>query len=174
MLNVLNIIKVNNLNHDESLICEKATDIFGKGIQCIVAIEEFAELTKELCKIIQSNPKHCLDQVNKYITNYIENINDFSACIKDCCKNIRKLYLADISHSSITLDKSNDDHVSEELADVDIMMEQLMYIFNPLDSKIKSFRAAKLKKLKERLEMLDIRNDKRSDPKKAESDPIQK
>lgn len=82
-------------------IFEKAIAVYGKSLQKQVAIEEMAELTKEICK-------------------------DFRG-------------------------KGNKDNIIEEIADVDIMLRQLMIIYNIEPSELHDAETNKLIRLSERL-----------------------
>lgn len=82
-------------------ILEKAIETYGADLQKQVAIEEMAELTKEICK-------------------------DFRG-------------------------KDNKDNIIEEIADVDIMLTQLMIIYNIKPYELDEVKTNKLVRLNERL-----------------------
>lgn len=82
-------------------IFEKAIETYGADLQKQVAIEEMAELTKEICK-------------------------DFRG-------------------------KGDREHIIEEMADVAIMFEQLMIMYNISESELATVTSNKLIRLEERL-----------------------
>lgn len=82
-------------------IFEKAIETYGVDLQKQVAIEEMAELTKEICKEFRG--------------------------------------------------KGNREHIIEEIADVDIMLQQLMIIYNIEPSELHDAETNKLIRLSERL-----------------------
>lgn len=82
-------------------ILEKAIEVYGADLQKQVAIEEMAELTKEICK-------------------------DFRG-------------------------KGNRDNIIEEIADVEIMLTQLMIMYDIKDWELSGEMASKLARLSERL-----------------------
>lgn len=82
-------------------ILEKAIETYGADLQKQVAIEEMAELTKEICK-------------------------DFRG-------------------------KGNKDNIIEEIADVSIMLAQLMIIYNIKPYELDDVKINKLVRLSERL-----------------------
>lgn len=82
-------------------IFEKAIETYGADLQKQVAIEEMAELTKEICK-------------------------DFRG-------------------------KSNREHIIEEIADVDIMLQQLMIMYDITIDEILNAVGIKIARLDERL-----------------------
>ena len=48
--------------------------------------------------------------------------------------------------------KNNETCIAEEIADVEIMLEQLRYIFGDIDSKIKEYKEIKIERIKKILE----------------------
>lgn len=82
-------------------ILEKAIEVYGADLQKQVAIEEMAELTKEICK-------------------------DFRG-------------------------KKNKDNIIEEIADIEIMLTQLMIIYNINPYELDEVKINKLVRLSERL-----------------------
>lgn len=82
-------------------ILEKAIEVYGADLQKQVAIEEMAELTKEICK-------------------------DFRG-------------------------KGDREHIIEEMADVTIMFEQLMIMYNISEIELTTVTSNKLIRLEERL-----------------------
>ena len=80
---------------------KKAIETYGGLLQMIVAIEEMAELTKELCKQLRG--------------------------------------------------RDNLEQIAEEIADVNITLAQQQILFD-CAGKVKSYEAAKLERLRERLE----------------------
>lgn len=90
-----------NLQSGEHDILREAVDTFGPEHQQIIAIEEMAELIKELCK-----------QYRGF---------------------------------------ENQEHVTEEIADVDIMLEQLILIFG-CQANVDSEKVRKIERLKRRIE----------------------
>lgn len=84
------------------MILSKAIRKYGADMQQVIAIEEMAELTKELCKYKRG--------------------------------------------------QDNFDHIAEEIADVEIMMEQLKIMFNAHEE-VDTYKAKKLKRLEERLNL---------------------
>ena len=85
---------------------KKAIDTYGNMMQIIVAIEEMAELTKELCKQLRG--------------------------------------------------RDNLQEIAEEIADVNIMMEQQQIIFDCAE-RVKDYENAKLQRLRGRLEAEEAR-----------------
>ena len=82
-------------------IFEKAIETYGADLQKQVAIEEMAELTKEICK-------------------------DFRG-------------------------KGDREHIIEEIADVDIMLQQLMIMYDINATEFSETRVSKIRRLEERL-----------------------
>lgn len=82
-------------------ILQSAINVYGEQPQMIVAMEEMAELIKELSKYIRG--------------------------------------------------ENNLEHIAEEIADVEIMIEQLKLIFNCFDE-VEKWEEKKLKRLEKRLE----------------------
>lgn len=83
-----------------NMILSKAIRKYGADMQQVIAIEEMAELTKELCKYKRG--------------------------------------------------QDNFDHIAEEIADVEIMMEQLKIMFD-CNRQVEVYKENKIKRLAERL-----------------------
>ena len=83
-------------------ILQAALSRYGGTMQMVVAMEEMAELTKEISKHIRG--------------------------------------------------ADNDDHLAEEIADVRIMLDQMMILFDCTAS-VKIYEAAKMERLRDRLEV---------------------
>lgn len=85
---------------DTNIIYDRALHKWGAANQMVVALEEMAELQKELCK------------------------------------NMRGI--------------GNTEHIAEEIADVQIMLEQMILLFDVEDT-VEEYKKAKLRRLEERL-----------------------
>lgn len=103
-------------------IYRAAIEVFGGDLQVAVAIEEMAELTKELCKAQ------------------------------------RKLFEIEMLLGDGEID--NHDEIAEEIADVQIMMEELMLLFG-IPTEVQAARKRKLERLEMRIEK--AREERRSD-----------
>ena len=103
-------------------IYRAAIEVFGGDLQVAVAIEEMAELTKELCKAE------------------------------------RKLFAAEMFIGDGKID--NHDEIAEEIADVQIVLEELMLLFG-ISSKVQKARKRKLERLEMRIEK--AREERRND-----------
>lgn len=64
-------------------------------------------------------------------------LEEMSELQKEICKNFRG--------------KENEEEIAEEIADVEIMLDQLKMIFK-VENKVTAFRTAKIKRLRERIE----------------------
>lgn len=107
---------------DAGKIYRAAIEVFGGDLQVAVAIEEMAELTKELCKAQ------------------------------------RKLFAAEMFIGDGEID--NHDEIAEEIADVQIVLEELMLLFG-IPSEVQKARKRKLERLEMRIEK--AREERRSD-----------
>ena len=103
-------------------IYRAAIEVFGGDLQVAVAIEEMAELTKELCKAE------------------------------------RKLFAAEMFIGDGKID--NHDKIAEEIADVQIVLEELMLLFG-ISSEVQKARKRKLERLEMRIEK--AREERRND-----------
>ena len=103
-------------------IYRAAIEVFGGDLQVAVAIEEMAELTKELCKAE------------------------------------RKLFAAEMFIGDGKID--NHDEIAEEIADVQIVLEELMLLFG-IPSEVQKARKRKLERLEMRIEK--AREERRND-----------
>lgn len=111
-----------DFTHEELKILQEAIDHYGEESQLDMAIEEMSELTKAICKYKRLKGKMTLNPVTgEKIKN---DYYDFFVCL---------------------------DNAYEEIADVYIMLEQLMMMFD-CEQRVSAIASEKIRRLKGRMD----------------------
>lgn len=111
-----------DFTHEELKVMQEAIDHYGEESQLDMVIEEMSELTKAICKYKRHKEIMTLEPVSgEKIKN---DYYDFFACL---------------------------DNAYEEIADVYIMLEQLMMIFD-CEQRVSAIASQKIRRLKRRID----------------------
>lgn len=105
-------------------------DLFYNGVQWMKEAKEYVQINEEA--IIKKAIEHNGNTKQKIVA-----IEELSELQKEICKELRGL--------------GNIDHITEEIADVEIMLKQLKKMYLIDEVKIEEYKVLKLKRLDDRL-----------------------